>query len=233
MDMKLNPRTGAMVAVLALLGGYSVYTNVLSGPDVPARSTTVAPAPVAPDSPLAAANSAQPRPARAPARARTDEWRPVVLPKRPEDRPDPTKIDPTLQWWRFEKVQQVPPAGGARNLFQFGTAPPPKPVLVASAEPTVRPHLIYGPKAPVQPGPPPPPPPPPPVPLKFYGWSTTTAAGKRMGYFMDGEEILLAGEGDTLKRRYKIVQIGPSSAVIEDLDVKRQQSVPLAAEGQG
>jgi hypothetical protein len=233
MDFTFNKRTGTMVGALALLAGYSVYTNLLSGPAVPAASTPARSLPA--DSAASLPATAQPRPPRAPAasRGRSDEWRPIVLSKRPEDRPDPKTIDPTIHWELFAKVQEVPPAGGSRNLFQFGQAAPKEaPKLLASKEePKIRP--FYGPRQPAPPAPPPPPPPPPPITLKFYGWSTTTAAGKRMGYFLDGEEILLAGEGDTLKRRYKIVRIGPSSALVEDLDVKRQQSVPLTEEGQG
>jgi hypothetical protein len=233
MDMKVNKRTGLMIGALLLLAGYSVYTNLLSGPDVPAGSSP-APARTAVDAPAPLPSApALPKTARAPSRGRNDEWKPVVISERPEDRPDVTKVDPTLQWWRFQKVQAVPAAGGDRNLFQFGTAPPPKPAELAANEPKVRPFVPYGPKAPGPPPPPPQPPPPPPINLKFYGWSTTTAAGKRMGYFLDGDEILLAGEGDTLKRRYKIVQIGPTSALIEDIDAKHEQSVPITAEGQG
>jgi hypothetical protein len=236
MDLTFNKRTGTMVGALALLAGYSVYTNLLSGPDVPAASTSTRSVPAEqPAANLPAQpGPARPRPPRAPAsRGRSDEWRPVVLAKRPEDRPDPKTIDPTLHWELFAKVQEVPPAGGSRNLFQFGQAPPkevPKQLAMA-AEPKIRPFV--GPRAPAPPPPLPPPPPPPPITLKFYGWSMTTAAGKRMGYFLDGEEILLAGEGDTLKRRYKIVRIGPGSALVEDMDAKRQQSVPLTEEGQG
>ena len=223
-----------MVGALALLAGYSVYTNLLSGPEVPAAS----PSRTAPERTASApvqSGPADTRPARARApRGRSDEWRPIVLAKRPEDRPDVTKVDPTLHWELFAKVQEVPQAGGSRNLFQFGTAPPAKaPVQLAGAEPVVKVRPFVGPRQPAPPPPPPPAPPPPPITLKFYGWSTTTAAGKRMGYFLDGEEILLAGEGDTLKRKYKIVRIGPGAAVIEDLDAKHQQSVPLTEEGQG
>ena len=40
-------------------------------------------------------------------------------------------------------------------------------------------------------------------------------------------------KGETLKRRYKIMRIGPTSILIEDLDAHRQQSVPLTEEGTG
>ena len=42
-----------------------------------------------------------------------------------------------------------------------------------------------------------------------------------------------ATEGETLKRRYKIIRIGPTSILIEDLDAKRQQSLPLTEENAG
>jgi len=83
------------------------------------------------------------------------------------------------------------------------------------------------------PAPPPPPPPPPPITLKFYGYSTAKDSGKKTAYLLDGEEIYLASEGDTLKRRYRIVRIATNSILIEDLDAKRQQSVPLTEEGVG
>ena len=234
MDWKMNKRTGTMVGALLLLAGYSIYTNLLSGPDTPAAAPASRPAAdAAAAAPLLPA-PALPKAVRAPAsRGRSDEWRPVVLPKRPEDRPDPARIDPTLRWELFARVQAIPPAGGSRNLFQFTTAPPKEVPKLAGAEPLVKPRPFVGPRQPAPPPPPPPAPPPPPITLKFYGWSTTTAAGKRMGYFLDGEEILLAGEGDTLKRRYRIVRIGPNSVLIEDIDAKRQQSVPITEEGQG
>jgi hypothetical protein len=149
----------------------------------------------------------------------------------PEKRKDPKGIDPTLQLARFSKVQAVELSGGARNLFQFAPPPPKEtPTLVASKEPIVVPHVMQGPLQPPPPAPPPPPPPPPPITLKFYGFSAQENGG-RTAYLLDGDEILLAKEGDTLKRRYKILRIGPTSLMVEDLDAKRQQSVPLTEEG--
>jgi hypothetical protein len=228
--MQLDKRTGIMIAALLLLAGYSVWTNLLSGPETPVSRTAPADAPV----PAAPAIPTPSQTVRAPSRNRAiEEWHPRVLPKRIEDRPDPTKVDPTLHLELFAKVQEVPPAGGSRNLFQFATAPPKEVAQLKGPEPVVPMHVWQGPKEPPPPPPPAPPPPPPPIPLKFYGYSTTLANGRKTAYFMDGEEILLAAEGDTVKRRYKIVRIGPTSAVIEDLDAKRQQSVPLTEEGQG
>ncbi len=222
-----------LIALLAV-AGYFVYTNVLAGP--PGVPAPAAGPPAAEAAVPLAETAAVPAPAattvRAPAsRSHSEEFHPVYLAKRLEDRPDPMKIDPTLRLELFAKVQQVGPAGGSRNLFQFSLEPPKEVAKLSGAEPVVPLHKVYGPHLPAPPPPPPGAAPPKPIPLKFYGFSMTSANGKRMGYFMDGDEILLAGEGDTLERKYRVVRIGPSSAVLEDISAKREQSVPLAAEG--
>ena len=55
--------------------------------------------------------------------------------------------------------------------------------------------------------------------------------GKRTACFIDGEEILVASEGDILKRRYKVISIGAKLVTIEDTEAKRQQSLSLPEEG--
>ncbi|MBN8734337.1 MAG: hypothetical protein J0L64_27630, partial [Acidobacteria bacterium] len=71
----------------------------------------------------------------------------------------------------------------------------------------------------------PPKPPPPPIPLKFYGY-IAGGAGKR-AFFLQGEDIFVAGEGETIKARFKIVKIGINAATVEDVQFKSQQSLPL------
>ena len=73
-------------------------------------------------------------------------------------------------------------------------------------------------------------PPPPPITLKFYGFSTVRNNGQKSAYFLDGDDILIASEGQTLKRRYKLVRISANSVLLEDTESKRQQSVPLTQE---
>jgi len=227
-----NKKQLGILAGLGLIAAYFFYTNVLAGPDVPAAAERKTAAPAA--SPvLATPQGTAPR-RRGQTRVRSEEFHPVYLDPNPGNRPDPKTIDPTLQIERFAKVQKVEIAGGARNVFQFAAAPPPKPnELVASKEPIVKPFVKMGPNPPAPPAPPAPAPPPPPIPLKFYGFSTTNENGKKTAYLLDGDEIFLAAEGDTLKRRYRIVRIAANSIVIEDLDAKRQQSVPLTPEGAG
>jgi hypothetical protein len=224
---------GVMLVVLA----YFFYSNVLSTPSAPSS---------APRRPSAAASnpvpggdsqpSVVPAPGRRAAnRERSEEFHPVFLALNPTKRRDPKTIDPTLLLDRLAKVQSVDIAGGSRNLFQFSTAPPTKadPATLTAKGPEPKVYVAQGPRQPPPPQPPPPPPPPPPITLKFYGFSTPQDNGKRTAYLLDGEEIYLVAEGDTVKRRYKILRIQANSVLIEDLDAKRQQSVPMVEEGPG
>jgi hypothetical protein len=88
---------------------------------------------------------------------------------------------------------------------------------------------MTGPLQPPKPPPPAPPPPPPAIPLKFYGF-TSYRQGVKRAFFMEGEDIFVAAEGDTIKNRYKIIRIGVNSAVVEDINFKNQQTLPLLEE---
>lgn len=235
-----NKKQLVVLGVLLVIMAYFLYTNVLSGPSAPApaprtaASMSAAPAALPPGGAASeTAPVARPSARRPGSHDSGDEWHPVYLDPNPAKRPDPARIDPTLQLDRFAKVQSVELAGGARNLFQFGAAPPAAAkTLVAAAGPEPKVHIFTGPRQPPPPAPPAPPPPPPPITLKFYGYSLGDT-GKRTAYLLDGDDIFLASEGDTLKRKYKILRIQSNSILIEDLDAKRQQSVPLTEEGQG
>lgn len=235
---------------LGLLAAYSIYTNVLTEPEIPASAResaakTKAAAGAAqrpsvqglPQAPTAAQQQVEDRNAQRKkafaGREAVGEYRATLKYARPEDRPDPMKVDPTLRLDLLAKLQKVVLEGGQRSLFEFSTAPPPKAVAsgkdpkiqigqrgkpgstdVADATPS-------GVKLPeVKP-------PPPPIPLKFYGFTTPKSGGVKRAFFLEGEDIYVAAEGETIKRRYKIVRVGVSSAVVEDTENKNQQTLPL------
>lgn len=213
------------IALIVLGGGalYSLYTNVLSSPGpttVPvATAPAAAPAPTEPD------DGPTPR-----ARARSEEWHPVVHAKNKEDQVDTSKIDPTLRLDLLAKVQASKPAGGDRNLFEFGAEKPKVAALPAHAEPIIQ-VATMGPKPLPPPPPPPGPPQPPPLPpldAKYYGFATPSHAGRRRGFFMEGEDILIRAEGEMLVGRYKIVKLDAASVVVEDLDSKRMRTLQMA-----
>jgi hypothetical protein len=139
-----------------------------------------------------------------------------------EKGPDPASIDPTLRLDLLAKVQAVGLAGGGRNLFQFGADPTPqKPepkILVSPMLPAVNPNA-----PPVEP----PKPPPPPIALKFYGYAGNAPSGAKRVFFLDGDDIFVAAEGDLVKSRYKVVRVGVNSVVVEDAQYHNQQTFAL------
>ena len=147
----------------------------------------------------------------------------------PEDRPDPATIDPTLRLDLLAKVQNVEAGSPGRNLFQFGTAPPPPAPKIEV--PKNVPGIAIN-KPPVNPMPagpvgPPPAPAAPQMTFKYYGYQVSKSDGHKAAFLLDGEDILIAGENDTVKRRYRVVKIGLGSIVIEDTQFKSTQTLPL------
>jgi hypothetical protein len=69
--------------------------------------------------------------------------------------------------------------------------------------------------------------------MKYYGVATKRIDGKKTAFFLDGEDILLATEGMTVKKRYKIVRINAESVVIEDTEVKREQTLKISEDAGG
>jgi hypothetical protein len=245
-----DKRKLGFLTALGVLAVYLVYSNLLSGPSnssapataiggrgsgaggqgpdtnpVPAASTPPVSQPMAPDVHRAVAS----------ARPRGEEFRPALHSKRKEEQINPMDVDPTLRTDLLAKVQAVKLEGGQRNLFQFGAI---QPVLPSGPEPVVRIAKPYDYPRPL----PPPPPkvepvviteaPPPPIPYKYYGLSTTRINGRKTAFFLDGEEIILANEGMVVKKRYKVVRIGATSVVMEDVDSKKQQTVNYTEEAQ-
>ena len=226
----------AFLAVLALVAGYLVYSNVFSQPErggpPPAQEPARASAPALPgpegtpgqNTPRTEAPRA-PDSNRGASRGHNEEFHPVLHSKRPEDRIDPMTIDPILRLDLLAKVQGVEPAGGSRNLFQYGP-PPVKAEALKGPEPKVIPQPVVPVTDVAKAGPPPPPP----ITLKYYGFSTARNNGRKVAFFLDGEEISMAGEGETVKKRYRVVRIGVNSVLMEDTESKRQQSLPLTEE---
>lgn len=156
------------------------------------------------------------------------EFRPSLKPKRPEDRPDPMSIDPTLKLELLARLQeQADIQGSRRSIFEYGMTPKP-PAEVAKAAEAAKPK-VPSPIVPVEAAKPVAPPKPQahPIPLKFYGYISPSGQPDKRAFFMEGEEIHVVDEGDLVKRRYKIVRIGVNSAVVEDTQFGSQETLQL------
>jgi len=177
----------------------------------------------------------EPRRIVSPSRSRNDEFHPSLRSKRKEDQIDPRTVDPTLRLDLLAKVQAVKLDGGQRNLFQFGKAE--AVVEMKGPEPKIEPkRLAMGPpEAPPPPPPPGPPPPPvsPPITFKYYGVATKRIDNKKTAFFLDGEDIILATEGMTVKKRWRVVRINADSIVLEDVELKREQTLKISEDAGG
>jgi hypothetical protein len=149
---------------------------------------------------------------------------------------DTSKVDPTIRFDLLAKVQAVGVEGGKRNIFQ----PASDPELIKQREAEqvkineVKKIQLTQASAPkdqvVTPPPPPGPAPIPPINLKYYGYSTKRSDGEKKAFFLDGEDIIVASEGDVIKKQYKVVRIGVNSVQMEDTASKSSQTLPLQAD---
>jgi hypothetical protein len=151
-----------------------------------------------------------------------------------EDKPDPATIDPTLRLDLLARLQQVEPPASMRNIFQYGAAPPPPAAVKPVELPKVTAKIpINQPRPPVAGGPPATPAAPaaPPMTFKYYGYKVSKLDGRKEAFLLDGDEIIIAGENDSVMRgRYKVVRIGVNSITIEDTQFKSTQTLQLQAD---
>lgn len=231
MKLGADPKKVAILAGLTGIAGYLFYANVFSSPSTEPAVTRAKPTQAAAKAPAgssAVVQNVAPRPGGTQANGRRGDFRPPYRSKAPTDL---SAIDPKLRLDLLAKVQAVEVGSGERNLFAYGR---PEPVNVAKLHevPPIVPKPGDPGRNPNNPnaGGPATPPPPPAITLKYYGYIAQRADGHKRAFFLDGDDILVASEGDLMKRRYKVVRIGVNSAVVEDTQFNNQQTLPLAEE---
>ena len=141
---------------------------------------------------------------------------------------DPTRgdVDPTLRLDLLQKLQTLQAAGSGRSLFEVGSAPQ----MATNLTP------INGPKIPVPVGPQPLPvpvntAPVANIPLKYYGFVKPLGRGEtNRGFFLDGENVVIALEGQVVDNRYLVVALTPSTARLEDTQLKQGQTLNVVPE---
>lgn len=142
--------------------------------------------------------------------------------------------EPQLRHDLLAKLQKLEYTGSHRNIFVG--APPPVVLTDAQKEDKLRQkrnaeHPIYGPF--------------PPAPLgpldvsgiQLFGFEFNRDSGKRFAFFLNGEDVVIAAEGDTLLSRFRLLRIGEESADVEEISTGRHASVamvqPAMDQGQG
>jgi hypothetical protein len=117
-------------------------------------------------------------------------------------------LDPTLQLKLLASSEQITYEGSGRNIFvsQAESIPIQKPIAKGhtDADPALGPQG------------PPPVPPPAPIPLKFFGFASRPGEPKKI-FLSKDQDVFIAGEGEIVDRRYKVVHISSGSVEIQDL----------------
>jgi hypothetical protein len=163
----------------------------------------------------ASSESAAPLPAatRAPARAGA----------KGSKKPRVENLDPTLRLDLLAASEQTEYEGSGRNIFVSRADD----VVIERPGAPVRTDRGQNGGAPaIDPYHTPTPPVAPPIPLKFYGFATTV--GEKKIFLKSGEDVFVAGEGEIVDRRYKVVHITPTSVSIQDMVYSGPpQNIPL------
>jgi hypothetical protein len=127
------------------------------------------------------------------------------------------RLDPTLNFDLLRQSEEIKYAGNGRNIFVQGSVPiekprgsgvTDKPVVAAYTPPAVAP--------------------PPPITLKFFGFASKPGEPKKV-FLSQDQDVFIAGEGDIVDRRYRVLHISnsPPAVDVEDVLNNHKQSLPL------
>jgi hypothetical protein len=129
----------------------------------------------------------------------------------------PIAVDnPALKLDLLDRLKKLQYSGSHRNIF---TSSAPPPVTAAVPAPVIAP-MPSTPAAPAGP-------PPLVIPATFYGYVTDSLTGMRRAFFMEGENVYILGVGEDLLGRYRLVQIGNSSAELEEISSGRRATLTM------
>ena len=128
-------------------------------------------------------------------------------------------LDPTLQLELLASSEQTEYRGNGRNIF-VSQADPVIPAAIASGATDQRKPGEPAPYQTPRPGPAPP------IPLQFYGFASRPGEPKKI-FLKLGGDVWVAGEGDTVDLRYKVIRITPTSVEILDSVTSATQNIPL------
>ncbi|MFZ0821384.1 MAG: hypothetical protein WAM91_15050 [Candidatus Acidiferrales bacterium] len=67
-------------------------------------------------------------------------------------------------------------------------------------------------------------------PMKCFGYAEGPAVGMRRAFFTDGDDVFIAGVGETIMNRFRLVKIGNDSVEVEELGSNRHATVAMEQE---
>jgi len=134
-----------------------------------------------------------------------------------KERP-PQSLDPTLQLKLLAATEAIKYEGSGRNIFiSQADVVIPTPLSPGTPDGKKEDQIYHPPAAPVVT----------PIPLKFFGFANRPGEPRKV-FLIKGDDTFIAGEGDIVDRRYKVVRITPTSVDIQDVvGSSPPQNIPL------
>ena len=129
----------------------------------------------------------------------------------------PQSLDPTLHLQQLAATEQIKYDGSGRNIFvSQAEVEIPKPLAPGAVGPNdPKPYQVPAVTAQA------------PIPLKFFGFANQPGEAKKV-FLSKGEDVFIAGEGEIVDRRYKVIRISATSVEIQDVvGSGPPQSIPL------
>jgi hypothetical protein len=139
---------------------------------------------------------------------------------KPGKKPRLENLDPTLRLNLLATSEQTLYEGNGRNIFVSQREDVHIPIPGSSGATDAPKPDPYHTPTPQQP---------PPIPLKFYGFASSAGEPKKIFLkSVTGEDVWVAGEGEIVDRRYKVIHITPTSVEIQDMVYSGPpQNIPL------
>ena len=129
-------------------------------------------------------------------------------------------LDPTLRLGLLASSEQTQYQGSGRNIFVSQAEDIPIPIAPAGVK---GPNKQEDTSQYVTPSAPPPPP----IPLKFYGFASSPGEPKKI-FLKLNDDVFVAGEGEIVDRRYKVIRITNTFFEIQDVvNSGPPQNIPL------
>jgi hypothetical protein len=126
-------------------------------------------------------------------------------------------LDPTLHLQQLAATEQIQYEGSGRNIF-VAEADPQIPLPANNGTTDHKVDVVWQ---------PPPVAAAPPIPLKFFGFASHPGEPKRI-FLSKGDDVFIAGEGEIVDRRYKVLRISPNSVEMQDVvGSGAPQTIPL------